>query len=77
MNKLSTEGFEITVNGSTKRYFGVLAFGLGDTLAMQWLGGYVEGVGKAYKFFRNCEITRQDRLEGNHMEFAARDLSRH
>jgi hypothetical protein len=43
MNKLSTESFEITANGSAKRYFGVLAFGLGDTLAMQWLGEYVEG----------------------------------
>ena len=45
--------FTINIFGDTgftfnyTHYFGCLAFCMGDTLALQWLGGFLEGVGKA------------------------------
>ncbi|XP_038063356.1 uncharacterized protein LOC119734056 [Patiria miniata] len=43
---------------------GKLAFVLGDTPAAQLMGGFKEGVGKAYKPCRTCEVTHEE-LENN------------
>ena len=57
VNILNDTGFDF----ESVHCFGLLAFFIGDTLALQWLGGFVEGVGKAKRFCRNCEITYSER----------------
>ena len=59
INSLNENGIDI--NG--EKHYAFLAFCMGDTLALQWLGGFVEGVGTAYRFCRNCEITYEDRKD--------------
>ena len=56
MNNLNSDGLELTINNEKKKYHGYLAFAIGDTPALNWLGGFKEGVAKAEKFCRNCEI---------------------
>jgi hypothetical protein len=62
-NKLYSTGIEFIINGELQKLFGIIVFALGDTLGLQWLGGFVEGVGKANKFCRTCEITAVQKLE--------------
>lgn len=52
-NRLSTEGIEMRMNNDELRtIFGIVIVGIGDTLALQELGGFVVGVGTAIKFCR-------------------------
>ena len=77
INKFSTAGLEVNHKGTKKKYFGDLAFALGDTLALHWLGGFLEGVGTAIKFCRSCEITFNDRANEKIKEYEPRELGRH
>jgi hypothetical protein len=61
-NKLNKEGLEMVMSGVSIRFFDKVIVGIGDTLALHELGGFVVGVGKAFKFCRNCEITYDERL---------------
>jgi hypothetical protein len=44
---------------------------------LQWLGGFLEGVGKAFKFCRTCHITHDERGEKINETFILRDLATH
>jgi hypothetical protein len=71
-------GTELTVNGTTRKYHGLLVGVLGDTLAAQMLGGFKEGVGTAYKPSRNCEVTCNElSLSRTAKDFAQRDEQEH
>lgn len=52
------------INGVEKRYAGFLAFCLGDTPALNWLGGFKESVGNTFKYCRTCEVTKKDVVKG-------------
>jgi hypothetical protein len=78
INQLNTEeGLEIKLKNNFTKIFGFLGFGIGDTLALQCLGGFVEGVGKALKFCRTCHIHHDDRLEKFESKFILRDIETH
>jgi len=62
INKLYNVGLELDINGETVKYYGLLAFGLGDTPALNWLGGFKESVSKTFKYCRICEITSQKNI---------------
>jgi len=62
INKLYNVGLELNINGDRVKYYGLLAFGLGDTPALNWLGGFKESVSKAFKYCRVCEITSQKNM---------------
>ena len=47
---------ELCVGGELRIYNGFLAFFLGDTPALNWLGGFKETCSKAFKFCRTCDI---------------------
>ncbi len=55
-------GLIINIRGENIKYFGILALGLGDTPALNWLGGFKESVSKTIKYCRNCEISRKDNM---------------
>ena len=57
MNRLYNDGLLLTIHGVEKRYIGFLAFCLGDTPAMNWLGGFKETVGITKKYCRACEVS--------------------
>ena len=78
INQLNTEtGLHLLVKNETTMYFGFVGFGIGDTLALQWLGGFLEGVGKAFKFCRTCHITHDDRSDNLNNTFVLRDMKTH
>jgi hypothetical protein len=62
VNMLNGDGLELKINNELKTYSGFLAFVLGDTPAFNWLGGFKEGVAKAEKFCRRCDIKNGDVL---------------
>lgn len=71
-------GTKLTVVGSTRQYHGLLVGVLGDTLATQMLGGFKEGVGKAYKPCRNCEVICNElSLSRTARDFEERDEQEH
>ena len=47
LNKLSGDGLELCIGGELRIYNGFLAFFLGDTPALNWLGGFKETCSKA------------------------------
>jgi hypothetical protein len=57
INSLNEIGFDF----ESVHYFGFLAFCIEDSLALHWLGGFLEGVGRAKRFCRNCEKPYSDR----------------
>ena len=77
MNKLNRTGIELTINGKFEHLNAFLAFALGDTLALQWLGGFVVGVGSAKKFCRTCEITSKQKNENPDNIYSLRCQERH
>ena len=78
INKLNTEtGLYLSVKNETTVHFGFLGFGIGDTLALQWLGGFLEGVGKAFKFCRTCHITHDERCDNLNKTFVLIDMETH
>ena len=58
LNKLNSKGLVLSINLKVYRYYGILAFCLGDTPALNWLGGFKESVSKANKYCRICEIKK-------------------
>jgi hypothetical protein len=44
---------------------------------LKWLGGFVEGVGKAFKFCRTCYITCSERFDNFDSKFILRELNLH
>ncbi len=77
-NKLNSDGLEIIVNNKELKLFGKVIVTIGDTLALQELGGFLVGVGKAIKFCRTCEITSLNcKLDDPRKEYVDRNLSRH
>lgn len=61
MNKLSSpEGCLFSVKGTLRRYRGALLAMPGDTLASNFISGFKEGVGFAYRKCRECLATDVD-----------------
>ena len=58
INMLYNEGMILTIDRTLIRYFGILTICLGDTPALNWLGGFKESVSKATKFCRTCEVLK-------------------
>jgi hypothetical protein len=58
VNRLSQGGIVMEVKGIAKTIEGALIVAPADTLASQWIGGFKEGVGFAYKICRTCEATK-------------------
>ena len=61
---LIPKGLVLRINGVDKRYTGFLAFCLGDTPAMNWLGGFKESVGSSIKYCRTCEVIKERVVDG-------------
>ena len=59
LNKLSSSGVNVTVNGSTENYKGALLAFLADTLASHLLGGFKRSMSFAYRNCRTCMATSQ------------------
>jgi hypothetical protein len=53
-------GLEIEINGCPILFTGYLMYALADTPAAQLLGGFKEGVGKAYSPCRSCDVKRSE-----------------
>jgi len=77
INKMSAEGLKIMINNERKTFYGSALIAIGDTLALQELGGFVVGVGKAIKFCRTCEIKYDERLVDPTDIYVERDINRH
>lgn len=77
MNELST-GLTLNINGTNTVLHGLLLFVLADTLAAQQLGGFKEGVGKAHRPCRTCDVER-DQLSTSFVSsgFPSRDEQEH
>lgn len=73
----SKDGLEVKINNINSTIFGFLGFVIGDTLALQWLGGFVEGVGTAIRFCRTCHIHHNERIEHFNSKFVLRDINTH
>jgi hypothetical protein len=51
INQVNTEtGLDLLIKNESIKHYGSVGFAIGDTLAVQWLGGFLEGVGQAIKF---------------------------
>ena len=61
INELQSTGIEIKIRNHTFVIKGFLACCLGDTPALNKIGGFVVGVGKAIRCCRNCEVARDER----------------
>ena len=59
INALGGRGVQLYVNGRQQLVQGFLAIFPADTLAAQWIGGFKEGVGFAFKPCRTCEVTHE------------------
>ena len=57
---LILQGIEIDVCGNIHHFHGYLVAFLGDTPASSLVGGFKEGVGRAYRGCRSCMITTED-----------------
>jgi len=77
INKMSAEGLKIMINNERKTFYGSALIAIGDTLALQELGGFVVGVGKAIKFCRTCEIKYDERLVDPTDIYVERNINRH
>ena len=51
---MQSNSINVTVNDEMKKIYGTLVACLCDTLAVQWLGGFKEGVGFTRKGCRTC-----------------------
>ena len=57
INLLNSTGLILNIDGKMTKYFGILAICLGDTPALNWLGGFKETV-NAFKYCRTCEVKK-------------------
>ncbi len=76
LNKLSGEGLELSVCSEKKVFNGYLAFFLGDTPALNWLGGFKETCSKAFRFCRTCDIQHGE-IHFNDSKLKMRQLKTH
>lgn len=60
VNKMSSDGLQIVVNGLPRTIKGALVMTPADTPAANSLGGFKEGVGFAYKKCRTCLISNNE-----------------
>ena len=74
---MSAEGLKIMIKNERKTLYGSALITIGDTLALQELGGFFFGVGKAIKFCRTCEIKYDERLVDPTDIYVERDINRH
>ncbi len=65
------------INNKLNKVNGSVLIGIGDTLALQELGGFVVGVGKAIKFCRTCEISHDERHIDPTNIYVERDINMH
>jgi hypothetical protein len=66
LNDLYENGIEIMYKSTTYKLKVKFCFCVGDTPALNWLGGFKEGVGQANRFCRVCEISSDDK--NNHFD---------
>ena len=57
LQRLSTEGIDICINGISVNYKGALLAFLGDNLASHSIGGFKESMSFAFRFCRTCMAT--------------------
>ena len=76
-DNLYLNGIEFVINSKIQKLNGVVLFGLGDTLSLQWLGGFVEGEARANKFCRTCEITAEERIKNPKNVYCLRSIQIH
>ena len=77
VNQLNLSGLDLMINNKLNKVNGSVLIGIGDTLALQELGGFVVGVGKAIKFCRTCEISHDERHIDPSNIYVERDINRH
>ena len=76
LNLLSGNGLEMVIAGKIKTFNGFLAFFLGDTPALNWLGGFKESCSKAFSFCRTCDI-KHGELFFDEKKIVLRNLQTH
>jgi hypothetical protein len=77
VNELDQNGLKLKISNQERIIHGFLAFCLGDNLALHWIGGFFENMSKAHRFCRHCEITRDQRSDGNLTDHDLRLIQRH
>lgn len=78
MNRLSIDGLKVVIKGKEVELKVFLAFCIGDRLALNWLGGFLQGVGTAIRCCRTCEINIVDRKElFQPSKYSLRTLDKH
>jgi hypothetical protein len=60
LNKLSTEGIEVTVGGCPRTFKGGLLVFLADNLASNALGGFKLSFSMSFRYCRTCLVPRVD-----------------
>jgi hypothetical protein len=75
VNQFNLSGLELMINNKLNKVNGSVLIGIGDTLALQELGGFV--VGKAITFCRTCEISHDERQIDPSNIYVERDINRH
>ena len=60
LNKLSSEGIEVTVNGIPRRFKGALLTFLADNLGSNALGGFKLSFSFSFRYCRTCMVPRED-----------------
>lgn len=63
INMLNSIGIELNIYNRTKTYVGFLSFCLGDTPALNLLGGFKESVSMTYRFCRSCYVIHDEMQE--------------
>ena len=75
---LNSTGLVFKINERLIRHYGILTICLGDTPALNWLGGFKESVSKATKYCRNCEVKKSQNNSVNHNSvIVLRDINVH
>ena len=76
LNLLSGPGLELVLYGKSKTYNGFLVMFLGDTPALNWIGGFKETCSKAISFCRICDI-QHGQIAFDDSEVVLRNLKTH
>ena len=76
LNFLSGSGLEIVLHGKKKKFNGFLVMFLGDTPALNWIGGFKETCSKAISFCRICDI-QHGQIAFDDTEVVLRDSKSH
>ena len=58
---MKPEGWSVTIDGHEYKFQGSLVAFVGDTPAVNMVGGYKEGVGMAMRMCRQCMATNSQR----------------